>query len=110
MTGNRNAFGFQKLLYSVGRAGREHRGTDGEAADVIEMKSVHILLDRNAFQYRVNRQVAGQGKLHQDTVHRAVRFCSSITASSVSNGVDAGSVMTTDSIPTSRHALDLFAT
>ena len=32
------------------------------------MEAVDILLDRNALQHRVHRQVRGQGKLHQDAV------------------------------------------
>ena len=62
----------QHLHDAGGGAGQEHRISDHQAAHVIGVEAVHVLIPGDGVQHRLLVQMPGQRKLAQDAVHLRV--------------------------------------
>jgi hypothetical protein len=67
-----DAFMLKNLLNAIGRARREDRVALNEAADIVEMKPVDILRDRDGLEHARHSNRRRQRQLHEDAVHRRV--------------------------------------
>ncbi len=64
-----NVLVLEDLLHTIRRARREHRVAGDQAAHVVQMETIDILLDGNLLQHARHPDVRRQRQLHQDTVH-----------------------------------------
>ena len=69
---DRDLLVLEQLLHAERRAGREHGVAGDQAADVVEVEAVDVLLHRDALEHMRHVDMRRQRQLHQDAVHRRI--------------------------------------
>ena len=73
LSSRRNAAALQHLHHAEGRAGDRSLLLEGEAADVLREKTVHVLFGRNEGKQPLFIEALRQRQLHEDAVNVLIR-------------------------------------